>query len=106
MALSIAAQEGEYVKTLLEEIGVLATLVVRCDSSSARAIVARRGMGRLKHISIRLLWLQDEVRSGAFVVDTVKSLANPADLFTKVAQRARHEQLCSLVGLAMATSET
>ena len=43
VALSVATQEGEYVKTLLEELKVKPSLAVRCDSSSARVLVMRKG---------------------------------------------------------------
>eukprot|EP00972_Heterocapsa_arctica_P014880 2191634-Heterocapsa_arctica.AAC.1 len=37
-------------------------LRIHSDSSAARAIVAHHGFGRLKHLAIRQLWLQDELR--------------------------------------------
>eukprot|EP00972_Heterocapsa_arctica_P027466 4037717-Heterocapsa_arctica.AAC.1 len=44
--------------------GEKAPLRIHSDSSAARTIVARRGVGRLKHLAIRQLWLQDELREG------------------------------------------
>eukprot|EP00972_Heterocapsa_arctica_P058182 8583954-Heterocapsa_arctica.AAC.1 len=58
-------------------------LKVYSDSSAARAIVARRGVGRLKHLEIRELCLQDQMRGGQIEVKCVGANNNPADLFTK-----------------------
>ena len=42
----------------------------------------------MRHIEVRDLWLQEEVRKGAVKVDKVRGEENPADLMTKF---VRHE---------------
>ena len=37
---------------------------VGTDSSAARSFVGRRGLGRMRHLDIRDLWLQKEVGEG------------------------------------------
>ena len=54
------------------------------DSSAAKTFVSRRGLGKMRHIEIRDLWLQKEVLDGKVVVSKVKGEDNPADLMTKV----------------------
>ena len=54
------------------------------DSSAAKSFVNRRGLGKMRHLQIRDLWLQDEVEHGRLVVHKVKGDQNPADLMTKV----------------------
>eukprot|EP00972_Heterocapsa_arctica_P108995 16052101-Heterocapsa_arctica.AAC.1 len=58
---------------------------VHSDLFVARVIVTRRGVGRLKRIAIRELWLQDELIAGCLVVEKVGTNANYVDLFTKPA---------------------
>jgi hypothetical protein len=53
------------------------------DSSAAKSFVSRRGLGKMKHIEIRDLWLQEEVLKGQVEVMKVKGTENPADLMTK-----------------------
>eukprot|EP00972_Heterocapsa_arctica_P064876 9575939-Heterocapsa_arctica.AAC.1 len=77
--MSVAVQEGQFLQHLLNEMGQSAPLRVHSDLSAARAIVARRGVGRLKHLAIRELWLQDELRAGRLVVEKVGTNANYAD---------------------------
>ena len=54
------------------------------DSSAAKSFVSRRGLGRMRHLEIRDLWLQKEVAEGKVVVFKTPGLDNPADLMTKV----------------------
>ena len=54
------------------------------DSSAAKSFVARRGLGKMRHLQIRDLWLQKEMRDGLLEVIKVKGTENGADLMTKV----------------------
>ena len=53
------------------------------DSSAAQSFVSRRGLGRMRHLDIRDMWLQKEVLEGNVVVAKVAGTKNPADLMTK-----------------------
>ena len=54
------------------------------DSSAAKSFVSRRGRGKMRHLEIRDLWLQKEVREGRVEVSKVLGTLNPSDLMTKV----------------------
>ena len=54
------------------------------DSTAAKSFVSRRGLGKMRHIEIRDLWLQREVGEGRVQVFKVKGDENPADLMTKI----------------------
>ena len=54
------------------------------DSSAAKSFVMRRGLGRMRHLEIRDLWLQREVREGRVIVEKISGVENPADLMTKI----------------------
>jgi hypothetical protein len=99
LAISTAAQEGLFVKSMLQEAGVQATLRVRTDSSSAKAVAMRRGLGRMKHLDVRYLWLQDAFRAEMFSLDSVSSEKNIADALTKKFAGPRHRYLTGLLGL-------
>ena len=44
--------------------GAAAAIVVGTDSNAAKSFVARRGLGRMKHLEVRDMWLQKEVAEG------------------------------------------
>ena len=65
---------------------------VWADSSAALAIVKRSGAGKLRHINISLLWVQEQQKLKKLVYEKVLGQANPADLFTKGVGREKLQQ--------------
>ena len=57
---------------------------VGTDSSAAKSFVSRRGLGKMRHIEIRHLWLQKEVLEGKVLVSKVLGTESPADIMTKL----------------------
>ena len=73
--------------SLAKELGftdLLHIVHLGTDSSAAKSFVCRRGLGKMKHLEIRDLWLQKEVREGKVEVYKVDGTENPADLMTKI----------------------
>ena len=83
IALVKGAAEGLAMRSLLWDLGEDSTVRVRVDSSAAIGICKRTGVGRIRHLDTRLLWVQELVRSGALLVEKVPGEDNPADLMTK-----------------------
>jgi hypothetical protein len=54
------------------------------DSSAAKSFVSRRGLGKMRHLEIRDLWLQKEVLEGKVEISKIPGEENPADLMTKI----------------------
>ena len=65
-------------------VGVSTTVKLGTDSSAAKSFVSRRGLGRMRHLDIRDLWLQKEVADGLVEVVKLPGVQNPADLMTKM----------------------
>ena len=61
---------------------------VGTDSSAAKSFVGRQGLGKMKHLEIRDLWLQKEVREGKVVVHKFLGTENPSDLGTNILNTA------------------
>ena len=70
-------------QALLEDLGVNLPLRVWTDSTASMGICQRQGLGKLRHVDTRALWLQQKVRRGEVELRKVKGTENPADLFTK-----------------------
>lgn len=73
--------------TLAKELGFseLSNVVhLGTDSSAAKQFVSRQGLGKMKHLEIRDMWLQKEVRDGKVEVSKIPGEENPADLMTKI----------------------
>ena len=52
------------------------------DSSAVRGILARRGCGKVKHLDVKELWLQEQVRSGEVEFQKNPQKNNPSDALT------------------------
>ena len=75
------------------------------DSSAARGMLNRRGNGKVKHLEVRALWMQDAVSRGIFAVQSVSSELNCADLGTKVLTVSRLRFLRALCGIRLENDE-
>ena len=56
---------------------------VFCDNMAARTLATRQGVGRMRHVSGKLLWLQEKTKSGEFDMRPVPTADNVSDLGTK-----------------------
>ena len=69
------------------------------DASAAIAISQRTGLGKLRHIQIQFLWLQERVAAKDLQLTKVVGTANPADMLTKYLAKAdldKHLEFSSL----------
>ena len=76
------------------------------DNSAAKAFFFRSGVGRIRHISVRILWLQRDVKLGLVAPSTVSTRDNTADLGTKRLNRDRMRylmNLCKVYDLSQST---
>ena len=60
---------------------------IYADSSAALAVAARRGSGKLRHINVGLLWVQEKNRQKELRFEKVLGTENPADAMTKGVKR-------------------
>ena len=59
------------------------SITLYTDSSDARGIIHRAGLGKLRHLETGSLWLQSAVKAKKLQVRKVLGTENPADLLTK-----------------------
>ena len=81
--ITAATGEGLYVQEILKDIGLPTSLKILTDASTARAICVREGVGKVRHLAARLLWIQQKVQDKAIKVDKIGTGDNCADIGTK-----------------------
>ena len=74
---------------VLRFLGWDGAVVLRMDYSAARGAAARLGVGKMRSLDIRALWLQQAVSDGRVRVEAVCGLKNVSDIGTKVLTRDR-----------------
>ena len=77
-----AGQEGLGIVNFTFEIGTPHAVEILADSSAAHGINMRVGSGRVKHLSIRQLWLQQRVKEGHLTCRKIPREINCADAMT------------------------
>ena len=92
--------EGLHVKKVWEFLSRKPVeLKAYTDSSSCLALTQRLGVGRVKHLDAKMLWIQSEVKKGSIIVEKVSTVFNPADLNTKKLNKLRRDFVMYLAGL-------
>ena len=56
---------------------------ISTDSSVAKSFVATRGLGKMRYLELKFLWLQEIVQMGKIRVEKVSVATNIADALTK-----------------------
>ncbi len=97
-AMVTGAAEGLGMQALMEDLGWETEVVIKTDSSTAKAVASRRGLGKLRHVEVRMLWVQDAVKRGRIKLKKVGGNQNPADHLTKEKSLNDYKGLLELVG--------
>ena len=58
-------------------------LTIKTDASAAKGISSREGLGKVRHLEVSQLWLQEKVNNRDIMVERVKGEDNKADALTK-----------------------
>jgi len=70
-------------QSILGDLGVSRNVKLMTDSSAAKGIAMRTGLGKVRHIEVNQLWLQEKVRDNVIQVIKVEGVKNIADALTK-----------------------
>ena len=68
------------------------------DSSAAIGIAHRRGNGKMRHVRVGDLWIQEKVENKELEVQKVEGEENPADLLTKNVGQEKVEKFMRMIG--------
>ena len=82
-AAALGASEAKGVQSMMCDLVFAVKPVLSIDAKAIEHIIHSQGIGKLKHIDVAYLWVQDEVRSQRLRVRRVRSEENVADLGTK-----------------------
>eukprot|EP00959_Pyramimonas_sp_CCMP1952_P447541 9371093-Pyramimonas_sp.AAC.1 len=74
-------------------MGIQMAVKVCEDITAAIGICSRLGVGRIRHLDVKYLWLQEKVAEKEVPTVKVPTAENVADLMTKALDPARHHEL-------------
>ena len=70
-------------KSMARDLSIDLPLRIHSDATAAIGIARRRGLGKLRHLDVEDLWIQERVRHNDVELCKVLGTENPADIFTK-----------------------
>ena len=70
-----AVATSKQTSQILEQIGMQSEVTIASDSSAARGICTRTGSGKVRHLSIKELWIQESYRKKRVPVGVVRHAA-------------------------------
>ena len=88
------AAEGIGMQNIAKDLSIHYDIHLYTDSSAAMGMVARKGMGKVRHIEVSELWIQDAVKNKVLSANKVKGDDNPADILTKHIEQGKIHQHC------------
>ena len=87
-----------------EVLGLDMKVVVRSDSSAAIGMANRTGPGRVKHLQLKSLFVQELVAQGKVKLEKIGTKVNTADLGTKHLTFERMRELLDLLDIELEES--
>ena len=78
-----ASSEALGLKSLMTDLGIQVSLAVRSDATAAIGMVRREGLGKVRHLDVGDLCVQQKAKSGTISYHKVNGKENPADMLTK-----------------------
>ena len=82
-AIVKSTSEGLGVIAAMEEWGIEADLVIKSDAVAAIGMVKRQGLGRIRHLAVADLWIQQKSKEGAVHYMKLDGSKNTSDILTK-----------------------
>ena len=77
------AAEAMGMSSTMGDYGRQANICLATDSNAAIGICKRQGLGKLRHVAVQDLWIQQVVSNGRVVLGKIAGEINPADVLTK-----------------------
>ena len=77
------AAEALGMATLAKDLGRKVGIQLHVDALAAKGMIERKGLSKVRHLDVNVLWLQEQCARKILPVQKVPGEDNPADLMTK-----------------------
>ena len=87
--IGVGIAEALGFQSLARDLGWTYESRVHSDASAGIGIARRRGLGKVRHLDVTDLWIQEQIRAKKVSLAKVAGDVNPADALTKYVDRAK-----------------
>ncbi len=105
-AIGTGAADSIYLKSLLQQLHLTSTIRLFSDASTGRTTAMRRGLSkRLRHMDVKVLFIQSLVENKVISIHVVAGKVNPANMSTKFlsGQDIAYQRGQHMVGVSLET---
>ena len=78
-AANLAATQAIGLQTMMGELGWKASIKLLVDASATIGVIHRRGLGKIRHLDVEALWLQQAVYENKLKIAKIRGEDNIAD---------------------------
>ena len=82
-AVTRGATEALGMATLPNDLGRKVDIQLHIDALAAKGMIERKGLSKVRHFDVNILWLQEQCARKILPVNKVPGEEKPADLMTK-----------------------
>jgi hypothetical protein len=100
-ALVKSAAEALGLKSLAKDLGWEFRIRIWVDSTAAKSIASRTGIGRVRHMEVKYLWIQEALKGKKFELRKIDGKQNPADILTKPKSAVEMESMLGAAGASL-----
>ena len=100
-AITKGSAHSLHSQAILNGFGVTVEAIVFSDANAGIGIASRQGCGRLKHLEVKWLWVQEKVSQKALRLRKYPTETNIADHATKHLSKHRMEMLLAASNLVL-----
>ena len=87
----------------MADLGWKLPIAVHSDATASIGIARRKGPGKIRHLDVTDLWIQDKVKSKQVVLNRVLGADNPTDVFTKYVKPSNIQTALSAIHMVRMT---
>merc|ERR1711884_390090 len=98
-AIVKSTSEGLGMAAIMQEFGIPVDLTVKSDAVAAIGIVKRQGLGRVRHLAVGDLWVQQRSKKGEVKFIKLDGKANTSDMLTKPVEKEVIDKHMKTLGL-------
>ena len=92
------ASQALGMQSLMNDLNVTCGIKVLTDATTGKSIASRRGLGKVRHVDVGNLWIQQKVADEIIDIQKIKNFNNPSDMLTKHLSEETMRHCMELIG--------
>ena len=87
------------VESTMADLGSIVEIQIFTDSTAAKGVTERTGVGKIRHLQTKYLWVQAALKEKRFEILKINVKKNSADVATKYLSKAQMMEVLGPLGV-------